>query len=86
MDVQQIIPVFRSIGVEKDITLESSLDALGFDSLSKLELIVALEEHFQIAFEDDDLLSEHFQNVSTILEIVQKRFSARSLSEQSTSY
>lgn len=43
------------------------------DSLQTLELIVALEEEFEVIFEDDDLDFENFESVTTIAALVRSR-------------
>ncbi len=52
---------------QKDITLEesTSFDGLGFDSLDKVEVLMQLEEAFDIMF-DDDL------QVSTVGELIKE--------------
>lgn len=43
------------------------------DSLQTLELIVALEEAFDIDFEDEDLDFENFESVTTLVTLVHSR-------------
>nr|WP_281276585.1 acyl carrier protein [Tengunoibacter tsumagoiensis] len=64
--------MLRDYGVERYFDLDTTLVALGFDSLSTLELVVALEDHFQIAFDDEDLTGDHFQSIGSLLAILNK--------------
>ncbi len=48
-----------------DITLDSSLYDLGIDSLSSLEILVALEDKYDITIEQ-----ERLKNVDSVREIV----------------
>jgi acyl carrier protein len=60
---------------------EDSIDAqtalLGelpeLDSLAIVELVVALENHFGITLEDDDVTGEAFATVGTLAELVSRR-------------
>ncbi|WP_371859704.1 acyl carrier protein [Tengunoibacter tsumagoiensis] len=47
--------MWRDYGVEGDFGPDTTLVALSFDSLSPLELVVTLKDHFQMAFNDEDL-------------------------------
>lgn len=62
-DISDIIKDYK--GEEFALTPETKFDDLGFDSLDRIELIMAAEEKFDITF-DNDL------NISTIAELVQK--------------
>lgn len=48
------------------------LKVYGIDSLSKVQLVISLEEEFGIAFDDDDINQSHFQSVSSIGELLKK--------------
>ncbi len=69
--VQDII--VDGLGIEKEkITMESSLsDDLGADSLDAVELIMAIEEEFDISIEDED--AQTLQTVGQIVEYIEKK-------------
>ena len=47
--------VAEQLGIHNTgVTLESSKDSLGMDSLDDIELVMALEDEFEIAVSDDD--------------------------------
>ena len=52
---QQIKNVLRNLlGVNEDeITLDSTVDSLGMDSLDEVEFIMCLEERFDVDISDD---------------------------------
>ncbi|MBU5225573.1 acyl carrier protein [Clostridium senegalense] len=57
---------------EDDITLESSfIDDLGADSLDIVELIMALEEEFDIEIPDED--AEKISTVGDVVEYIKTR-------------
>jgi acyl carrier protein len=60
------------LGVEsEDITMESSfIDDLGADSLDIVELIMALEEEFEIEIPDEE--AEKIQSVSDVVEYIKE--------------
>lgn len=54
---QQILVIVKEMKIVKDheVTMESRLkDDLGLDSLSFTELLISLEEHFEIEIDLDD--------------------------------
>lgn len=52
--------------VTSEITLDKTMEDLGIDSLTLVEVIVELEERLEIEFEDDDLI-----NLKTIKDVVE---------------
>lgn len=64
-EVKKLIAAELSIN-EEDIKLESSLtEDLGADSLDAVELIMALEDEFDVEVSDEDA-----QNIRTVKDIV----------------
>ena len=69
-----IIDVFTGLGKGAvDDEMESIVAAGILDSLSILELVNALEDRFDIAFEEEDLTLENFDKLATIEKIVAAR-------------
>lgn len=64
--------VVEQLGVEaEDVNLESSfIDDLGADSLDIVELIMALEEEFELEIPDED--AEKFPTVGEVVEYVKQ--------------
>lgn len=58
-----------SIEIEQSTSL---IDDLGFDSISIIELIVAVEKEYQITFDDNHLLLEALDNFGALSDYVQK--------------
>lgn len=52
------------------ITTETSLDELGIDSLLYIDLVVALEEKYNIVFDDEYVINGSFENVGQIANYV----------------
>lgn len=63
--------IVEELGVEaEEVTLEANLaDDLGADSLDAVELIMALEDEFDIKISDD--AAQQFQTVQQIVEYIE---------------
>lgn len=75
MDKNQILEevqvIFRDVLDNEDIILEDSTtadDVEEWDSLSHIQLIVAIEKHFQIKFTSKEILS--WQNVGQMIDTI----------------
>ena len=60
--------LFEFIAQDQDLdsanwTLETTLDSLGIDSLSKMELVFQLEDKYKITIPNDDIEVETLQEV-----------------------
>ncbi len=66
--IKQIVA--EQLGVEEDqVTLEASfMDDLGADSLDTVELVMALEEEFDIEISDED--AEKIQTVQNAIDYI----------------
>lgn len=62
--IKQII-VEQSVCDEEDIKLETEIDDLKLDSLDKIELLMALEEEFNVEISDEEA-----ELVKTVADIV----------------
>ncbi len=54
----------------KIITIQSTLQDLGADSLDMVEIIMKIEEHFNIEIDDDE--AEKLMNVHDVIEYVHR--------------
>lgn len=58
---------------EKQISATTELSQYGIDSVALVKIIVHIEQHFDIFFEDDEMVGENFENIQVIAErIVEK--------------
>ena len=64
--------IIEGLGVEKEqVTMEADLVAdLGADSLDAVELIMAIEDEFDISIDDE--VAQSFKTVGQIVEFVDK--------------
>jgi acyl carrier protein len=68
--------VSQTVGGEfRDKDIPDGMQLIGnlLDSMAVNNLIVALEENFGIAFEDEDLSAEAFETVESLAELVQRK-------------
>lgn len=65
------IATLTNISVEK-IDINDTLVSLGINSLTKVELIISLEEEFNIVFEDASLDPEKLIKVIDIIKLTEK--------------
>jgi acyl carrier protein len=68
--------ISRSIGGEfRDKPIPDDMKLIGnlLDSMAVNNVIVALEEDFGFAFEDEDLSAEAFETIETLAALVQRK-------------
>jgi acyl carrier protein len=53
------------------LTLESNLIALGLDSMNTVQMLLDIEETFEITFPDDLLTYEVFTSLGTLMSAIQ---------------
>jgi acyl carrier protein len=52
-------------------------EGLGLDSIDALELVVAIEKHFDIIIEDEDVGKEAFGSIHILTQFIQREFKAK---------
>lgn len=69
----RIVNCIKSV-VHGDAVIEENVDikVYGLDSLTKVQLVIALEEEFDINFLDDDINQNNFATVATMAELLKK--------------
>jgi len=69
--VREIVALQLGLG-EEDIQPDSTfIDDLGADSLDVIELLMALEEEFEVDIPDED--AEEFEKVADVINYLQKK-------------
>ena len=59
-------------GALDSVSETADLREIGLDSITSIELIVLLENEFDISVDDEDLLIDNFNNIAKIKSLVQK--------------
>ena len=74
---QKIIAILSEISGEKNFELEDNLIfILGFDSKKVMQLVVKLENEFDISIDEEDLDIDNFKNVNAIKGMISKYITA----------
>jgi acyl carrier protein len=60
------------------LALDSTLVELGIDSLRLVEFIIDLEDTFQIAIPDEEMLADNFNTVGTVSTLLNRILAAKS--------
>lgn len=82
MEERKIIEVFTELGAES-ITPESELrDDLGLDSLQMVNLLIALEEIFDIELEETDIDPASLLTVEDVISLAKKYTQANEEKEE----
>jgi acyl carrier protein len=68
---QTIRPGGGILMLSAETPLLSSVPEL--DSMSLVALVAAIEEHFDIAFDDDDLVEENFLNLANLASVIRQK-------------
>lgn len=56
----------------EEIDMDGDLTQHGLDSISSIQLIVKLEEEYNIVFSNDDLLMSRYNTVNKLIEVLEK--------------
>ena len=54
----------------ENLTLETSLESLGIDSLGMVEVIFGLEEEFNIAIPESEDIQQRFKGFATVADVI----------------
>ncbi|MCX7748156.1 MAG: phosphopantetheine-binding protein [Clostridia bacterium] len=68
--ILEIIKNNLVIKVERDLTPEDSIEGLGIDSISFIDIIAGLEEEFNIEIDDDRLFFPKGEKLSQIIKMI----------------
>ena len=69
--MERLAKVFRKYSKNETLTEQSSLKDLGLDSLDLVEVIMDVEEEFDIQFEDDEMMS--LKTVADVLATIESK-------------
>lgn len=66
-----VIEGLKKVAKNKEVTLESNLKDLGLDSLDVVELLMDLEEEFDVEFENEEMVS--LKTVKDVVETIENK-------------
>ncbi|MGG3806096.1 phosphopantetheine-binding protein [Metabacillus fastidiosus] len=67
--------IFEELEVNQDYNSKTSLVDMGIDSLKTMELIVLIEEKFNLFIPDEKLSGEYFETVGTLESLISQELS-----------
>lgn len=76
--IQELNPLFRNIMDNDDITVgyeTSAKDIEEWDSLTHIQMVVAIEKHFKIRFKSNEIAS--FKNVGEMSDAIRTKLAAQ---------
>ena len=81
-ELKQLIRENFMISEEVSLSEDTELiQDLQMDSVSLMQLIVEVEEHFQISFEDVDLLAENFSRFGDFCRLIEETIGTKEKSD-----
>lgn len=57
----------------KELSPDETLNRIGVDSVNFIEIVISLEEEFNIAFEDDELLLHNLNTINKLKSIISNK-------------
>lgn len=75
-NLERIINIIqRETRYSQSIMISDSLQSVGIDSLKLVELVISLEDEFDISFDLSDLVPSEFNNVGDLLNLIESYLS-----------
>ncbi|KOP65270.1 hypothetical protein AMS62_08435 [Bacillus sp. FJAT-18019] len=69
----RICELLERPGLSDELTIDTQLSEVGMDSVMLVNLMVHIEQHYQIFYEDDELLAENFATIQIITDKIQEK-------------
>lgn len=57
----------------KELSPDETLNRIGVDSVNFIEIVISLEEEFNIAFEDDELLLQNLNTINKLKNVISNK-------------
>lgn len=57
----------------KELSPDETLNRIGVDSVNFIEIVISIEEEFNIAFEDDELLLQNLNTINKLKSIISNK-------------
>jgi len=66
----ELVELFKEAEINSEFDEYSELGLLGFDSIKLMELIVLIEEKYDIEIADNDLVEANFRQVKDLINLI----------------
>lgn len=70
--MEYLAEILVEMGITEKFDETTELQELGVNSLQLMELVVRIEEKWDISIDDDDLIGENFETIGTILKMLKR--------------
>lgn len=70
--MKYLAEILAEMGIMEVFDETTELEELAINSLQMMEMIVRIEEKFDISIDDDDLIGENFETIGSVLKMVEK--------------
>ena len=77
IDIKETLKTILTDVETNTIKNDDNLFGLGLDSLNIINLIIAIENKYNIKFEDEDLKLKNWESISKIKEIIERNINYR---------
>lgn len=67
---EKIINIIKKLTKSEHVTEDSSLIDLGIDSLGTMDLLLLIEEEFELDIDEPYLIPSYFKSVKTLIQLV----------------
>ena len=67
---EKILNIVKKLASSNIVTEESTLVDLGIDSLQTMDLLLLIEEEFNLDIDEDFLIPSYFKSVNTLIKLV----------------
>lgn len=59
----------------REISRDETLNRIGVDSVNFIEVVISLEDEFNVEFEDDELLLQNLNTINKLTNIIKQKLS-----------
>ncbi len=70
--VEELLQEITKDQEKRPMLVDTSMNSLGLDSIAIIHFVISLEEQFGIELEDEDLLSENYESIERIVQMLDK--------------
>lgn len=70
--LKDLAEILVEMGITEEFDETTELQVLGVNSLQLMEMVVRIEEKWDISIDDDDLVGENFETIGAIMKMLEK--------------
>ncbi len=70
--MKDLVEILAAMGITERFDEKTELQELGVNSLQLMEMVVRIEEKWDVSIDDDDLVGENFETIGAIIKMLEK--------------